>query len=226
MNRLAMTSGAAALLLAGAARAAPPAAAPPPEQHVRGVIAALDGDRLEIKVPGGKRVQVELAADAHLTVAVPADLASVGPGLFVGTTAVAQPDGSLRALEVHLFPESMRGLGAGHRPWDLRPGSSMTNATVSAVQAAPAPPAGSSMTNATVTRAASTPAGLKLTLQDPSGQRTVLVPPGVPVVRLEPADRSRLVAGAHVFAAGPRQADGVVLVQRLVVGQGTLRPPM
>ncbi len=224
MARLAALTSLA--LLAGAARAQQPAAPAPPERHVRGVVGMLAGDRLTLKLPGGRRTTVTLAPDVRVSVASKADLAAIGQGLFVGTTAVAQPDGSLRAVEVHLFPEAMRGAGEGHRPWDLQPGSTMTNATVSAVApaAAAAPP--STMTNATVAAVGKAGAGLKLTLTYPSGAQTVLVPPGVPVVKLEPADRARLVAGAHVFAAGPQEADGSVLVKRMVVGLGGLRPPM
>lgn len=226
MHRLTVAVAACLAVLAGPARAQQPAAPPPPERHVRGVVASLEGDKLVLKLPGGKRATLTLAADTRVSVASKADLASIGQGLFVGTTAVAQPDGTLRAVEVHLFPEAMRGAGEGHRPWDLKPGSTMTNATVSAAApaAVAAPP--STMTNATVAAASKAGAGLKLTLTYPSGEQTVLVPPGVPVVKLEPADRTRVVAGAHVFAAGPLGADGTVQVKRMVVGQGGLRPPM
>jgi len=225
MSRRLAVIVAVCLLAPSGARAQRSGGAPPPEQHVRGVVVSLQGDQLVLKVPGGKKVTVALAGDARISVASKAEAAAIGQGLFVGTTAVTQPDGTLRAVEVHLFPEAMRGAGEGHRPWDLKPGSSMTNATVSTVEAAKAP-AGSSMTNGTVGAMAKGAGGLKLVLKYPTGEQTVLVPPGVPIVTLAPADRARLVAGAHVFAAGPRQPDGVVRVQRLVVGEGTLRPPM
>jgi hypothetical protein len=225
-RRLAVLVAVSLVAPSGATRAQPQAGAtPPPEQHVRGVVVSLQGDQLALKVPGGKKVTLKLADDARVSVASKADPAAIGQGLFVGTTAVAQPDGTLRAVEVHLFPEAMRGAGEGHRPWDLKPGSSMTNATVATVEAARAP-AGSSMTNGTVGAMSKGAGGLKLVLKYPTGEQTVLVPPDVPIVKLTPADRARLVAGAHVFAAGPRQEDGVVKVQRVVGGEGSLRPPM
>jgi hypothetical protein len=225
MNRLAVLLGTAVLSTVGAARAEEPAAAPPPEQHLRGTVVGLKGHALELKEASGKKVTAELAEDVRVSVAQKADLSAIGQGLFVGTTAVAEKDGTLRAVEVHLFPESMRGTGEGHRPWDLKKGSTMTNATVSTMEETKAP-AGSTMTNATVSQAAKTAAGLKLVLKYPTGEQTVLVPPGVPIVKLEPADRSKVVVGAHVFAAGPKQADGKVLVKRMVVGEGKLKPPM
>ncbi len=212
-------------LVVGTARAAPEVAAAQPEKHVRGVVAAVEGDHLEIKVPGGKKTTVRLADDVRLSLASKSSLAGIGQGLFIGTTAVAQPDGTLRALEVHLFPESMRGAGEGHRPWDLKPGSSMTNATASQVESAKAA-APSSMTNATVSNLARSDSGLKVVLEYPEGEKTIFVPPSVPVVKLEPTDRAHLTVGAHVFAAGPLRSDGTVLVKRMVIGEGTLRPPM
>jgi len=197
---------------------------PPPEEHVRGDVSALEGNTLEVRTQSGEVKKLTLSDQTRVVVASRASLASVGDNAFIGTTAVPRRDGSLRALEVHVFADSMRGAGEGHRPWDLRPGSTMTNATVSAVKAAGGPP--STMTNATVKKAAPMGGGLELALTYAGGEKAVYVPPGTPVVKLAPGDRSRLSPGAHVFAAVVRQPDGTPLVQRVVVGEGGVRPPM
>ena len=145
----------AAAALATLARAAAAAADQPaaPERHVRGDVVAVAGRTVTVKTGDARTVKVELADDTRVSVASRADLGSIGPNAFVGTTSVAQPDGSLRALEVHVFPESMRGTGEGQRPWDLGSGSTMTNATVEGVDSkgGAAPP--STMTNADVASA-------------------------------------------------------------------------
>jgi hypothetical protein len=119
---------------------------------------------------------------------------------------VPQADGTLRAVEVHVFPDSMRGTGEGHRPWDLQPGSTMTNATVAKVD--------------------ESGGARKLSLKYKDGEKTVVVPPGTPVVRMEPGDRSRLVPGAHVFVIASRQPDSPLVAERLNVGKDGLVPPM
>jgi hypothetical protein len=135
-----------------------------------------------------------------------ASLGDIGPGTFLGTAARAQPDGSLRALEVHIFPESMRGTGEGHRPMEA-PGTTMTNATVDAlVQRVDGP---------------------LLTLKHKDGVTLVLVPPDVPIVRFGPGDPSLLVPGASILVSrAVRAADGTVSASRLSVGMNGTRLPM
>src|ERR687887_575826 len=106
-----------------------------------------------------------LAGAARFSMAEKAALGDARDGPFFEPPAVPQPDGTLRAIEVHLFPDSMRGTGEGHRPWDLRPGSTMTNATVSGAAAAGSK-SSSTMTNATVSNVA----GRKLTLKYSGGE--------------------------------------------------------
>jgi len=214
-------AGALALCLPVAAAAAPP----PAEEHVRGVIGAVAGDTVTVKSAQGMAQKLKLAEGTRVSLATRADLAAIAKDEFIGTTAVEAKDGTLRAYEVHVFPEAMRGAGEGHRPWDLKPGSTMTNATVSAMGSSK-PGAPSTMTNANVSGVSAAPEGMRLTLSYPGGEKTVVVPPGTPVVRLEPADRSALAAGQHVFAAGARQPDGTVLVGRMVVGKDGVVPPM
>lgn len=205
MQRLISFTVWSAALLAGAAVAQQPVA-PSAQQHVRGDVVALKGDTLELKSRSGEAVKLKLADNARVSLVGKADVGSIGDGAFVGTTAVPQADGTLRAVEVHVFPDSMRGTGEGHRPWDLQPGSTMTNATVAKVD--------------------ESGGARKLSLKYKDGEKTVVVPPGTPVVRMEPGDRSKLVPGAHVFVIASRQPDGTLVAERLNVGKDGLVPPM
>jgi hypothetical protein len=204
------------------------AGAQQPEQHVRGIVASVSGDRVVVKSPDGRaQTTLQLADKTFVAFAAKTDLNAIRKDAFIGTAAVPGPDGTLRALEVHVFPESARGTGEGSRPWDLKPGSSMTNAMVSGVQSdAGKGSAGSSMTNATVSGAESAAGGKKLELTFKGEKKTVVVSPRTPVVALEPADRSAIQAGAHVFAVGPRQPDGSVAAGRVYVGKNGVVPPM
>src|SRR3989440_7167082 len=177
----------AASLFAGGATAQMSSSGKPAPEHVRGDIVAIDGNTVTVKSRGGEALKLQLADDVRVAVAEKGDLADVRDGAFIGTTAVPQPDGSLRAIEVHVFPEAMRGTGEGHRPWDLRPGSTMTNATVSGVGAAGGK-SPSTRTNATVAKGA----GRKLTLKYSDGEESVGGPPDATVVKREPAARSEL----------------------------------
>lgn len=200
-----------------------------PQEHVRGDVEAVSGDTIAVRTRDGRVVHLDLTGETGVNGVEEADAGAITDGAFVGTTAVPQPDGSLRALEVHVFPEAMRGVGEGHRPWDLQSGSSMTNATVTgtgpAGKGAASQGTGSSMTNATVQGTRTAGGARTLALRYGGGKQTVVVPAGVPIVRITAGDRSLLVPGAHVFAIAARQ-DGRLVAQRLVVGTGGVVPPM
>jgi hypothetical protein len=169
-------------------------------------------------------VEVKLAPDARLSGRSPADAAKLAPGAFVGTTAVQQPDGTLLAREVHVFPESMRGRGEGHRPMDNEPGRTMTNATITGVGGHGATQR-DTMTNATVAGMSAASGSRTLTLAYKGGEKTVVVPEDVPIVMLEPADRSALVPGAHVIVYAAPQGDGTLATERVTVGKNGFVPP-
>jgi hypothetical protein len=207
----------AASLLSFAASAQP--ASP---EHVRGQIVSVDGNTLTVKSKTGKTVKLNLADDVKVAVAEKGDMSDVKDGAFIGTTAVPEKNGTLRAIEVHVFPDSMRGTGEGHRPWDLRPGSTMTNATVSKSDESAGGKSGSTMTNATVSKVA----GRKLSLKYKDGEKTVEVPANAKVVKLEPGDKSELKKGVHLFAIASKQSDGTLRAERLTVGKNGLVPPM
>jgi hypothetical protein len=213
--------GFAAAALAQQQPAPPPK---PPEQHVRGDVVAVTGNTVEVKTRSGETTHFTLGEKTRVSVVSKADREKIANNAYVGTTAVPQPDGTLRAVEVHLFPEAARGTGEGHRPWDLGPGSAMTNATVQGLGSS-AGGGQSTMTNATVADVAKGGGDLKLSLRYPGGEQTVVVPPGTPVVQLEPADRSRVIPGAHVFAAVVAKDGGAPVADRIFVGKDVV-PPM
>jgi hypothetical protein len=221
--RIAVSLAAAALAAAAAAHS------PDEEEHVRGVVSSVSGDDVVVKSPDGRsRTTLKLGEKTRVSRASKANLDAIRQNAYVGVTAVDAGGGKLRALEVHVFPESARGSGEGHRPWDLKPGSSMTNAMVSSVEASKGKggSSGSSMTNATVSGVSGAEGGRTLELTYKDSKKTVVVPPRTPVVTLEPADRSAIQAGDRVFAAGARQGDGSVAVDRMVVGKDGVVPPM
>lgn len=201
----------------------PAAAEEPAPIHLRGVVVSLEGTTLRLQPHAGMPVVVELPEDAKVALVERTDLSSITNGSFIGTTAVPDKGGRLRALEVHVFPEAMRGTGEGHRPWDLRPGSTMTNATVAGDAKEPKQ---GSMTNATVAKVEKAGAERTLSLKYNGGEQTVLVPNGIPIVKLSPGDRSALTPGAHVFVIASREANGSFKASRLTVGRGGLTPPM
>jgi hypothetical protein len=195
---------------AGGAPTASPvaqAATAPAERPVtlRGTIAGVDGSVLCVTTTEGVET-VTLVPPLAVTGATRASLTDIGPGTYLGTAARAQPDGTYRALEVHIFAESMRGTGEGHRPMEA-PGTTMTNASVDAV----------------VQRTD----GPLLTLKHKDGVTQVLVPPEAPIVRFEPGDPTLLLPGASILVfRAARAADGHLTASRLTVGVNGTRLPM
>jgi hypothetical protein len=193
-------------------------------QKITGDLVSVDGLRLEVKTAGGQAVTVKLADNFRLSVRSAADVTKLAPGTYVGTTAVPQTDGTLLAREVHVFPESMRGTGEGHRIMDAEPGSTMTNATIASVGGHGAAARGTA-TNATVAEVSGASGGHTLTLAYKGGEKVVVVPGNVPIVMVEPADRSLLVPGAHVVVYAAAQPDGTLAAERLTVGKNGFVPP-
>lgn len=203
------------------------AAPTPPPVHVRGTILSVAGHTLTVSTPSGA-VRVELAPSFKVLDVEPADRANIKPGSFVGITSVVGADGSQRAVEVHVFPASMRGAGEGTRPWDF-PGtghhSKMTNGTVSHI-AAPAAPH-SRMTNGTVSHmAAGSAVAVQYKSRDGSGSQTISIPPGIPVVTFAPGKPTDLVAGAHVFVMAAPGPHGALIAGAVAVGKSGITPPM
>jgi hypothetical protein len=172
--------------------------------RVRGTIEKVDGNALTVKAGDGTAVTLMLTSDAAVVSVVKATLADVKEGSFVGSAAMPQPDGSQKALEVHIFPETMRGTGEGHRPFTV-PNSTMTNGTV-----------GDMVTASD---------GQSLTVKYKGGDKKIVVPPGVPIVRYEIGGRSDLKPGAHVTATNAvKKPDGTLEAARINVGRDGLVP--
>jgi hypothetical protein len=184
------------------------AAQAPAPTRIRGVIEKVDGQTLTIKPRGdAPSVTVRLADNFTVSGLTRASLADIVPGKYVGIASLPAPGGSLRALEILVFPDTARGTNEGHGAWDLQPQSLMTNATVAEV--------------------ASPPEGRTLTLRYKDGEQKIVVPEGIPIVTGAPADRSALVPGAGVFIfAAQRQSDGTFTAPRVTVGLNGLVPPM
>ena len=176
---------------------------------IRGRIAAVEKGALKVTTSAGD-VLVKFADDVRVGAVEAAKLSDIGAGNYVGTTAVKQPDGTLKALEVHIFPESSRGTGEGHRPWDLQPGSTMTNANVDKIEAF----------------AAEKVQGQLLTLKYKDGEQKIFVPPGTPIVKNVAADRSLLQPGTGVYIAAVRGEDATITATRITAGIGGIMPPM
>jgi hypothetical protein len=221
-----MNSIRAWVLVASALAIAPNAYGQATSQRIRGDVVAVHGKDLDVRNGAGQTVTVRMADNLRVSARAAASLDSVAAGAFIGTTAIEQPDGTLKASEVHIFPESMRGTGEGHRPMDTEPGSTMTNATVTSVAAAPKPAVRSTMTNATVSNVAAAGSARKLTLQYKGGEKTVVVGDGVPVVMVEAGDPSMLVPGTHVVVTAAKQLDGTLTTDRISVGKNGIVPPI
>jgi hypothetical protein len=179
---------------------------PPTPTRVRGTIEGVDGDVLAVKSRGGEDVKLHMTSDIRVVGITKIALSDIKVGSFIGTTTVPGPDGVQNAVEVHVFPEDMRGTGEGSRPYDLRPNSSMTNATV----------AESVVAND----------GHTLLIKYRGGEKKVQVSPETPVVTYVAADKSDLKAGAKVIAFMKKLPDGSFETNRVSVGRDGLTPPM
>ena len=168
-------------------------------ERVRGTIEKLDGSVLAVKTSDGQAVRIKLTDDARVVGVVKASMADIKPGSFIGSAATPQADGSQKALEVHIFPEAMRGTGEGHRPYFI-PNSTMTNGTAgNAVKAVD---------------------GDAIMVSYKGGEKKILVPAGVPIVRYEMGDRSDLKPGAaFTILSAVKKSDGSLETNRVNVGR-------
>jgi hypothetical protein len=180
-------------------------------EPLRGDVVAVDGARLRVRSERAQDMTVMLREPLRISVRSPVAPDAIREGDFIGTTAALQPDGTLRASEVHIFPESMRGTGEGHRPMASVPGSTMTNATVARVASA------RTMTNATVAKRDARGGALTLELAYAGGEQTVVVPAGVPIMAVENGDRASLAPGAHVIVYASPGADSGLEASRITI---------
>lgn len=203
ISRRILGAGGFALLLATSMAAAQA----PDMVRVRGTIESVDGQTLNVKGRDGAPITVKLADDVRVLAVDKKSLADVKQGVFVGITAMPQPDGTQKAVEIHIFPEALRGTGEGHRPWDLMPNSTMTNANIDS--------------------AVTSVDGQELVLKYKDGEKKFIVPANVDVVMFAPAAVADLKPGEKIFVvAGKKQADGTIAAPSIVVGRGGVNPPM
>jgi len=193
------------LAIAVLAVSTPSRAQAPRNVRIRATIDAVSPTSLSLTSRAGQQQTVAIASDTVIVAIVPMKLEDIKPGAFIGSAAMPRPDGTQRALEVHVFPESMRGTGEGHRPFDLQPQSTMTNGTVGTVTVG---------------------TGRTLTVAYQGGEKTIVVPPDTPVVTYEPGSPALLVPGAHVIVMATEATEGKLSATRISVGKNGLVPPM
>ena len=182
--------------------------------RVRGTIDQIDAGMMTVKSREGDTLRIKLADNGTVIALVKASLADIKPNSYVGSTAMPQPDGTWKAVEVHIFPEAMRGTGEGDRPYDYKPQSTMTNGTVNNV--------GKSTVGGTV----SSEEGSTLTLSYKEGSKKIEVTPETVIVSYLPGSKEELRPGAQIYIpAATRQADGTLMTARINVGRG-IAPPM
>jgi hypothetical protein len=197
---------AGAVLLANLAIS--PALAQQQAMRIRGTVEAVDGATLAVKSRDGKATyKVKLTDNVAVRGIVRAALGDIKDNSYIGVTGMPQSDGSQKAVEIHIFPEPLRGVGEGHRPWDLAPNSTMTNATV-----------------AQMVKGVE---GNEITLKYRTGEKKILVTPETVIVTYAPGDRSELKPGAKIFiAAANKKDDGTLEAASVSVGRDGLTPPM
>src|SRR5690242_5026620 len=206
MRMTGLVAIAAALAIAATLPAAQAQQAKP--VHLRGTIEKVDGNMLSVKLRDGSASTVKLADNPRITALTKAQLSDIKEGSFIGVTAMPQPDGSQKAIGLHIFMDAQRGVvPAGFTPWDREPGSTMTNADV-----------GSKVESVD---------GQTLTVKYKDGEKKVVVPPNTPVVRFNPGTKDDLKPGAQFFiVAGTKQADGTITAPAINVGRDGAAPPM
>jgi Domain of unknown function (DUF5666) len=173
---------------------------------VRGTISDVAGNKLKLTEGNGKTDDISLTNDARIAVVSSASLSDIKPDSYVGVAAKPKADGTLEAIEVHIFPASMRGTGEGTRAWDLGAGSSMTNGTVAKVD---------------------TVSGNKLTVSYRGGEKTISIGPSTKIVAMALGTRDQLKPGTKAFIpVSGKDSDGALQATRLTIGSGGMAPPM
>ncbi|HWX05430.1 MAG TPA: hypothetical protein VN065_06340 [Bradyrhizobium sp.] len=179
----------------------------PPTVRIRGTIESVDGPMLMIKTREGTDLKVRMTDNVAVFGVAKTSLSEIKQGSYIGVTAMPEPDGTQKAVAVHIFPENQRGAAEGFRPWDQRPGSTMTNATVAETVA------GSD--------------GQNILVKYKDGEKKVVVPPGTPIVTFVAGDKSEVKPGAKIIIFGAaKKDDGTLEANRVNVGRDGITPPM
>jgi Domain of unknown function (DUF5666) len=179
----------------------------PPTVRIRGTIEAVDGSVLTVKSREGTDMKVSMTDNVQVTGVTKIAKSDIKTGSYIGVSAMPEPDGTQKALAIHVFPEAMRGTGEGFRPWDLRPNSTMTNATVD--------------------QKVEANDGDTITVKYKDGEKKVTVSPDTPIVTFVPGEKSELKPGAKIIIfAATKKADGTLETNRVNVGIDGITPPM
>lgn len=201
--------GAAGFALTFAATAS--LAQQPQTTRIRAMIEKVDGNVLMVKARSGDQLKVTMADNARYAAMIKATLDDLKPDTYIGITAMPQPDGSQKAIAIHIFQPQQRGTGEGHRPWDLTPGSTMTNAAIETTVAA---------TDGQVLT-------VKYKQGDKVDTKKIIVTPQTVIVRYVPGDKNELKAGVHIIiGAATKNADGSFSAPALNYGRDGIVPPM
>jgi len=175
--------------------------------RIRGTIESVDGNRLGIKTREGTDVKVNMTDNVAVFAVVKTSLSEIKEGSYIGVTAMPEPDGTQKAIAVHIFPENQRGAAEGFRPWDAR--------------------ANSTMTNATVAQTVKGTDGQNITVKYKDGEKKVVVPPETPIVTFVASDKSEIKPGAKLIIFGAaKKEDGSLEANRVNVGRDGVTPPM
>jgi hypothetical protein len=178
-----------------------------PTVRIRGTIESIDGDMLDIKTREGTDVKVRMTDNVAVFAVVKTSLSEIKDGSYIGVTGLPEPDGTQKAIAVHIFPENQRGAAEGFRPWDARANSTMTNATVS--------------------QTVKGTDGQNITVKYKDGEKKVVVPPDTPIVTFVASDKSELKPGAKLIIFGAaKKDDGSLEANRVNVGRDGVTPPM
>jgi len=179
----------------------------PPSVRIRGTIEVVDGPLLTVKSREGTDMKVRLTDNVAVFGVAKTELSEIKQGSYIGVTAMPEPDGTQKAVAVHIFPENQRGAAEGFRPWDQRPGSTMTNATVA--------------------ETVKGTDGQNILVKYKDGEKKVVVPPDTPIVTFVAGDKSELKPGAKIIIFGAtKKDDGTLEANRVNVGRNGITPPM
>ena len=179
----------------------------PPTVRIRGTIESVDGPMLMIKSREGTDMKVRMTDNVVVFGVTKTAMSEIKPGSYIGVSAMPEPDGAQKALAVHIFPETQRGAAEGFRPWDLRPNSTMTNATVA--------------------ETVKGTDGQNILVKYKDGEKKIVVPPETPIVTFVAGDTSEVKPGVKIIIFGAvKKEDGTLEANRVNVGRDGITPPM
>jgi hypothetical protein len=182
-----------------------PASAADDTVRIRGTIERVEGPVYVVKNRDGAELKLTVTDNPLFVAIAPSTMADIKPGMFVGSAGTMQPDGTQKAIEVHIFPESMRGTGEGHYDWDLKPQTKMTNGNVEQTVAGVDGPL--------------------LSVKYKDGEKKLVVTPETVVVTYVPGNKDDLKPGTRIFVgAAKKQPDGTLQTPRITYGRNGAGP--